>query len=181
MKIRAQQIEKLTKLEHIFKPDKLKHNKFVWKERVDKAGEYEWLPRFEEFWKPAQHQTPSLTDIWKENRTGIGLLFSIKELEEHWGARWKQNKGTIKTEAVRRGKVVTTIERLIARYGWTPEQALTYLRARYPIPTKGNPHLKSLRAFYDYLGRKDGAVKDVGIGEVVDVASDFVFEAAGRL
>lgn len=155
---RAEQVRAISDLESKFTPERLRHNSFEWVSRGQNGGE--WLPKFDAFWKPSAHGAPSLEDIWRENEEGIDRRFSIKELTEHWGARWKRNTNGIKVESVRRGKIVSLIRRLASQEGWSIEKAFRFLNARYHIPDKSVPHLKNLRAFTNYLGEKNNAGMD---------------------
>ncbi|TEB29582.1 hypothetical protein FA13DRAFT_1711160 [Coprinellus micaceus] len=81
---RALQIRAISELERVFEPLKLCHNTFEW---VCSKGRWEWLPVFDEFWKPNGGSAPSVAELWKEFKEGHGFHFSIEELNVTWAAR----------------------------------------------------------------------------------------------
>jgi hypothetical protein len=140
----------LTDLEAKFTPEKLRQHSFEW---VQIDGMWTWLPRFR-WWKPREGECPSLRDIWREYASGIGGLFSILELTEHWKARWKRNEESIKSEFTRRNKIYKLVSLLMERNGWTAEEALDFLDSRYPLSSKSpSKHLRSSRYFADWLNK----------------------------
>ncbi|KAF6764548.1 hypothetical protein DFP72DRAFT_775784, partial [Ephemerocybe angulata] len=70
---------------------------------------------------------PTLADIWNEYSVGIGHKFSIIQLNEHWGARWKRDIRSIESEFTRRMKIVKLIESLMKQNGWSSDCALEFL------------------------------------------------------
>ncbi|KAF5313490.1 hypothetical protein D9611_008633 [Ephemerocybe angulata] len=169
LETRAAQVREISLLEKKISEEKLKHNAFEWVEDSPNRGASEWLPVFHGYWKPSSHQTPSLKDIWMENEYGIGQCFSIKELKQHWGVRWRRNTNGLKVEGVRRDKVVDLVRRLIAQDGWDEERALRFLKEKCDIPSKSAPYLKNLRAFITFLGSD----KNSGIQKIIDSSVGF--------
>jgi hypothetical protein len=87
---------------------------------------------------------------------GMDGQLSVRELVAGWGARWRHNNAAAKSEATRRKKLITLIERLSAKSNWSNDLALRFLKERYPIPSPSIPHLKNIRSFIEYLQKRDG-------------------------
>jgi hypothetical protein len=123
----------------------------------------EWVEHLHT-WLPFYQFQPvfKITDIWKEYDEGLNGYISVRDLNTIWGAKWKRNKGTQKTEAGRRGKVVDLVECLVKKHSWDIARALQFLRERY----EGR---MGCRAFCDYLTAKGGA----GLAEVLKAAESF--------
>lgn len=113
----------------------------VW-DFVDSA----WLPHY---------QFPKVTrivDIWEEWSSGLDGHLSIRQLDEDFGARWRRNKGTLKTEYGRRKKIVSLVQWLVAnRPRWDTALALCFLDARYQT------QYSTARRFSNYLTENTGA------------------------
>jgi hypothetical protein len=92
---------------------------------------------------------------------GMDGRLSVHELVAGWDARWRHNNATAKSEATRRKKVITLIERLSAKPNWSNDLALRFLKDRYPIPSPSIPHLKNIRSFIEYLQKRDGNALEV--------------------
>jgi len=149
--IQAAQMKAISELEAQFPVERLKMHTFEWNSKQN-----EWLPIFEEFWKPGGGSPTSIAQIWEEYTTGMGnpRSFSIEELTNHWGGRWKRNVQKIKTESSKRKRVVELIQTLSAQTNWTASTALKFLDERYPIPSSSPPFLKNPSAFIAYLQKK---------------------------
>lgn len=98
----------------------------------------------------------SIRDIWTEYATGLDGQLSVRELSDEWGARWRRNVDGQKTEATRRNLLIKLITSLSQKPHWTVQLALEYLEHQYPIPSgpNGPPHLRTPRAFINYLQDK---------------------------
>ncbi|KAF5310463.1 hypothetical protein D9611_012258 [Ephemerocybe angulata] len=145
----ARQMLGISALEEKFSFEQLKYQSFDW---VPTDVSHSWLPRFE-WWKPNGGSLPTLADVWKEYSEGIGHRFSILQLNEQWGARWKRDVRSIKSEFTRRMKIVRLIEGLMKQNEWSCDYALEFLSSEYPIAAgPGSPsHLRSSRSFSDWL------------------------------
>jgi Transcriptional activator of glycolytic enzymes len=123
----------------------------------------EWVEHLHT-WLPFYQFQPvfKITDIWKEYDEGLNGYISVRDLNTVWGAKWKRNKGTQKTEAGRRSKVVDLMERLTKKHRWDTARALRFLCKEY----EGR---MGCRAFCDYLTVKGG----VGLAEVLTAAESF--------
>ncbi|KAH9178186.1 hypothetical protein EDB89DRAFT_1151070 [Lactarius sanguifluus] len=88
-----------------------------------------------------------LTDYWTEWMRGIGGHLSTRELTEAWGAKWRRNNGTLKTECSRRKKVIDLVTALSAKPNWDVCLALRFLE-KYEA-------LYSPRKFCDWLNAEN--------------------------
>ena len=149
--VQAAQMKAISELEAQFPTERLKMHTFEWNSKHN-----EWLPIFEEFWKPGGGSPTSIAQIWEEYTIGMGnpRSFSIEELTNRWCGRWKRNIQKIKTEASKRKRVVELIQTLSAQTNWTASTALKFLDERYPIPSSSLPFLKNLSAFIAHLQKK---------------------------
>lgn len=68
----------------------------------------------------------------------------MEQLTKTWGAKWKCNSGTVKTESNRRMKIVNLVQELAVRPRWNIKVAIRFLSERY------EPKYRA-RAFSDYL------------------------------
>ena len=135
-----------TELETKFTAEQLKHLTFEWKQD-------EWLPEFDDFWRPSAGVPPTLEQVLQEYTSGVGLRLSIRELNTHWKGRWKRNIQKIKTESSKHTKIIELIEALSSKNNWSADIALTFLQETYPIPTKSTlyPFLQSNSKFISHL------------------------------
>jgi len=81
----------------------------------------------------------------------------ISQLNVGWHARWKRDIQSIKTEYSRHMKIVTLIQALTdpkAKLLQHTDAALQFLIQTYPIPTPGSTHLKTMRAFIEWLQKE---------------------------
>lgn len=124
------------------------HHRFEWRKYSSGAVTEEWLP-FYVFKKGL-----TVAEIWTEWTVGLEGCFSIRDLNDGWDARWRRNNAGQKTENARRRKVVALIEALGNQPDWSTSLALRFLNNKYKIPTPSAPHLRSTRAFIDYLQDK---------------------------
>ena len=108
----------------------------------------DWLPHYR--YQPIH----TITELWTEHTEGLGGHLSTRELVERWGAKWRRNEGSLKTEGGRRAKVTTLIQELAAKPNWNVPLALRFVREKY----ENNPaYLGRVRAFCDYLQKDHGA------------------------
>jgi len=121
--VQVKQMNGILKLETLFPAEWLKQHNFEWNAKLD-----EWLP-FYEFWKPSPGVLPTIDQIWEEHMEGIGSpRFSlILELTANWGGRWKRNIQKIKTESLKRKKVVDLVQALSIQPNWDSTKALEFL------------------------------------------------------
>ena len=137
--IQAMQMKALYDLESKVLPNTLKTHTFKWDSRHE-----DWLPVFNDFWKPSKGGTPSVDEIWKEHSNGIGGHLSITQLKSIWGGRWKCNQKKIKTESARCSKVVELITCLSEQPGWDANRALKFLCNHHEISSSSSVgHLTS--------------------------------------
>ncbi len=114
-----------------------------------------WLPRYN------YQSVTQISEIWDEWSTGLNGYLSTRELEEGWGAKWRRNNPSLKTENGRHKKVVQLIENLSKKPGWSTKLALHFLQDKY------GGTFKSPRRFCEYLQAK----KNAGYQEVLAAAS----------
>ncbi|PPQ81847.1 hypothetical protein CVT24_008666 [Panaeolus cyanescens] len=138
----GRQIKALTDLEHRFGSGKLKEHVFEW--RND-----EWIPKDISLWKPPLCSTGEqiLEMVWADFKDGIDGKFSLDQLAEHWGTRWRTNNSTIKTELSRRSKIVNLIRLLSDLPNWDNARAFQFLRETHPFHAK--PRLEKCKAHKD--------------------------------
>jgi len=132
--------------------------------RLD-AHEWEWR---DSDWLPHYRYQPvhAITELWTEHTEGLGGHLSTRELTERWGAKWRRNEGSLKTEGGRRAKVITLIQELAAKPNWNVPLALRFIKEKY----EGNAaYLNRVRAFCDYLQKNRG----VGYGAVLEAATNY--------
>jgi hypothetical protein len=122
------------------------------REKLD-AHEWEWRNGD---WLPWYRYQPvdAITDVWTEYVDGLNGCLSTRELKDRWGAKWRRNEGGLKTEAARRAKVITLIERLAMKPNWNTPLALRFLVEKYE---NGPAFAGKVRAFCDYLQKDGGA------------------------
>lgn len=106
-----------------------------------------------------------ITEIWDEYANGLNGFLAVRDLNEHWQARWRRNVNTLRTENCRRKKVTTLVETLARKPNWNSGLALRFLRERY----ENHPDLKKPRAFCEYLQKGGG----IGLKEVLVAAGNF--------
>lgn len=123
-------------------------HRFEWRKYPSGVVTEEWLP-FYIFKKGL-----TVAEIWTEWTVGLEGCFSVRDLNDGWEARWRRNNAGQKTENARRRKVVALIEALGNQPNWDTSLALRFLNDKYKIPTPSVPHLRSTRAFIDYLQDK---------------------------
>lgn len=104
-----------------------------------------------------------ITDIWEEHANGLNGYMAVRDLDEHWGARWRRNRDGQRTENCRRKKVVHLIERLALKTNWGVKLALRFVREKYEA------NGTTPRAFCTYLQKNSGA----GIEEVMAMSNSF--------
>ncbi|KAN0080020.1 hypothetical protein V8E55_009586 [Tylopilus felleus] len=129
------------------------------------AHEWEWR---DSDWLPHYRYQPvhAITELWTEHTEGLGGHLSTRELTERWGAKWRRNEGSLKTEGGRRAKVITLIQELAAKPNWNVPLALRFIKEKY----EGNAaYLNRVRAFCDYLQKNRG----VGYGAVLEAATNY--------
>ena len=120
----------------------------------------DWLPHYR--YRPVS----TITELWTEHAEGLGGHLSTRELGERWGAKWRRNEGSLKTEGGRRAKVVVLIQELTAKPNWNVPLALRFIKEKY----ESNPaYLGRVRAFYDYLQKDRGA----GYRAILEAASHY--------
>ncbi|KAG6830199.1 hypothetical protein H0H92_001786 [Tricholoma furcatifolium] len=153
---KEKQLKFIAKLEAAYPVEKLAKHQFEWVRSNSECLEDEWLPVYSH-WRPkGKYSQPSITEIWEEWHRGLDGYLSIKQLNETWGARWRRNCSSAKTEASRRKKVIALIETIGGLPGWDTERAVEYLKSTYPIPTTSVAYLKTPRTFIDHIQKKDG-------------------------
>jgi hypothetical protein len=97
------------------------------------------------------HPLARIADIWAEWTDGIDGHMSVRQLDEGWGARWRRNVGTKKTEYRRRKKIVDLVVWLVAnKPRWDTDLALRFLTDQF------QPRFKTARSFSDYLTPDNG-------------------------
>ena len=106
-----------------------------------------------------------ITQIWDEHVAGLNGFLAVRDLEEHWQARWRRNVNTLRTENCRRKKVVALVETLAQKPNWSVDLALRFLRDKYET----HPDLKKPRAFCEYLQKGGGR----GMKDVLVVAQNY--------
>jgi hypothetical protein len=132
--------------------------------RLDAHGwewkDSDWLPHY-------RYQPVSMiTELWTEHTEGFGGRLSTRELAERWGAKWRRNEGSLKTEGGRRVKVIMLIQELAAKPNWNVPLALRFIKEKY----ESNPaYLGRARAFCDYLQKDRGA----GYKAVLEAAAHY--------
>jgi hypothetical protein len=138
-----------------------------WKALTDRFDEvrmrkHEWL--YEADYVPLYcfQQVTQICDIWTEWSTGLNGFLPVRNLNEGWGARWRQGNRGQGTENCRCACVVELIEKLIAKPGWNLALAQRFLCERYE--GKFTP-----RKFCDYIQKHNGA----GLQEVLMAASHY--------
>jgi hypothetical protein len=152
----SKQLEAIATLESKFSPDRIRNHQFEWIRSSSETREDEWLPEYT-YWKPPhKNKSATIEDIWKEWMFGMDGRLSVRDLMAGWEARWRRNNAAAKSEATRRKKLITLIERLSEKPNWSNALALRFLKDRYPIPSPSVPHLKNTRAFIEYLQKRDG-------------------------
>ncbi|PPQ68023.1 hypothetical protein CVT24_002932 [Panaeolus cyanescens] len=175
----AHQIKALTDLENKFGSDILKAHIFEWKGN-------EWLPKNIHLWKPPLCSTgePIIEMVWADFKEGINGKFSLNQLAEHWGTRWRTNNSTIKTELSRRVKVINLIQSLSSLPDWDNEKAFKFLRETHPFHAKPyldnckfhkgkcQRHFSNLRAFIEHLQRDNSR----NVDEIISLARSYTFE-----
>jgi hypothetical protein len=108
-------------LESKFSPDRLRNHRFEWIRSSSESREDEWLPEYT-YWKPPhKNKSASIEEIWKEWMFGMDGQLSVRELMAGWEARWRRNNAAAKSEATRRKKLITLIERLSKKPNWSNE------------------------------------------------------------
>ncbi|PPQ75576.1 hypothetical protein CVT24_013264 [Panaeolus cyanescens] len=114
--IYPQQVKAITDLEQKF-GEQLKKHTFEW--RND-----EWVPQISGLWKPPTvvNGEPILETVWKKFKQGLDGRFSLDQLGEHWGTRWRTNNSTLKSELSRRAKIVKLVEMLADERSWSVKQ-----------------------------------------------------------
>ena len=106
----------------------------------------------------------SIREIWEEWSRGLNGFLSTRELEEHWGARWRRNTSGLKTENGRRKKVVGLIDELTKKPNWNVALALRFLQDRYGAA------YKTPRKFCEFLQAKS----NMGYHQVIAAASEYI-------
>lgn len=172
LETRGLQIAAITKLEEAFSPDRIRQVSFDWYQ-YRAGGEWDWYPEWTGYWRPAPGKSPSLKEIWRENRHGIGRRLSVREMQSRWDSRWRRKIEAEKVEGTRRGKVIALVEKILSQNDWAEEKTVEYLTEHYPIPSKKEAYLSSMRAFQNYLG----ANKDSGINALVEASRDVMFDS----
>lgn len=153
--VRREQLTAIAELEERFTAERLQKHTFTWMTRKTPEGVVnEWLPNFERFWKPGGCRSVTVEEIWKEYQYGMDGCLSISQLNMGWHAWWKRDIQGIKTEYSRRMKIVNIIQALTdpkAKLLPHPDAALHFLTQTYPITKTGPPHLRTTRAFIEWL------------------------------
>src|SRR5882762_2373061 len=62
-------------------------------------------------------QVSQICDVWTEWSTGLNGFLPVRNLNEGWGARWRQGNRGQGTENCRRSRLVELVEKLIAKPG----------------------------------------------------------------
>jgi hypothetical protein len=101
-----------------FSEDQLRRHHWDWEKG-------EWLPYYT--YQPVR----KIGDIWTEHAAGLGGHLPARVLDERWAARWRRNKGSLKTEAGRRRKVTGLIAELTRKPQWSLALALRFLADTY--------------------------------------------------
>ncbi|OAX36287.1 hypothetical protein K503DRAFT_858093 [Rhizopogon vinicolor AM-OR11-026] len=100
------------------------------------------------------HQTVShIAEIWDEYANGPNGYLAVRDLDEHWQARWWRNVNTLHSENCRRKKVTTLVETLGRKLNWNVGLVLRPPREKY----ENHPDLKKPRAFCEYLQKGGGS------------------------
>lgn len=110
---------------------------------------WDWVSKDKD-WLPIYKYQPvsSISDIWDEWAEGLHGFLSVRELTEHWGARWRRNDAGQRTESSRRKKVIDLVTDLSSKHLWDVNLALRFLKEKY------EPSYKP-RGFCDYLIKKE--------------------------
>lgn len=119
-----------------FNEDQLHHHRWDWEKG-------EWLPYYT--YQPIRR----IGDIWTEHATGLGGHLPARVLDERWAARWRRNKGSLKTEAGRRRKVTELVAELMRRPRWSLALVLRFLADTYDAQY-------TPRQFCDMLRMREG-------------------------
>ncbi|KAF9063616.1 hypothetical protein BDP27DRAFT_1367866 [Rhodocollybia butyracea] len=131
---------------------------------------WEWDRERKEHLPSYQYQKPStLCAYWEELTVGLNGYISVQELNNRWEAQWRRNISGLKTEKCRYDRVEELIQKLRSRDNWTMDLVWRFLDARFPIPTKDVPHLRTARSFITYIQKKDGS----GMNEVLTAANSY--------
>lgn len=85
-----------------------------------------WVPAYE------FQEVKTVLDVWAEYADGLRGKISVRELEENYGATWRRNIGSTKSEWTRRKKVVDAVKQAANRVGHSTVSALTELSIRFP-------------------------------------------------
>lgn len=151
--LRDQQLIGIRELIKKFGSNKISKHQFEWVSSYKTTIPDGWLPIYK-----YNTNVKTIRDIWTEFADGVDGQFSVRQLEDNWGARWRRNVHGQKTEATRRNVITNIITSLAQKPRWTVQLALEYLDYQYPIQPNGPVHLRSPRSFITYLqNREDGA------------------------
>ncbi|KAF5312044.1 hypothetical protein D9619_002517 [Psilocybe cf. subviscida] len=138
--IRSEQIESIAQLDATLPYAKLIKHQFVWLPQDRAKKRYAWTPFVDALWS-ADPATTTVDDYWTENRFGKEGRLSIQEMDAQWGPRWRRNVQKLKTEYLRRMKVIDLILKLAAKVNWTSALALRFLSDTYPHETRSGRSL----------------------------------------
>ncbi|KAJ3536673.1 hypothetical protein NMY22_g5932 [Coprinellus aureogranulatus] len=175
---RVVQMKAVLDIESKLSPERIRLQTFEWRLRTKRGKAWEWIPVIESMWKPDDGRHPTFEEIWQEHSTGIGNRLSTRELDQHWESRWKRpggpDGGAVKTEYMRRMKVVQLITSLSQQAGWSVESALSFLTERCtPSPKRatesGISFLRSYRSLIEHLQKN----KD-GIATILEMSSAYL-------
>jgi len=147
--------------------DRIAMNRFTW-EKYSSGKDHaaaEWLPVYT--YKP----NISLSEIWEEFSNGLGGYLSTRQLKDGWKACWRRDISGLKTERGRRKKVTDLIEDLSQKTNWNTGLALRFLQDTYPIPSKNQKYLKSVRSFIDHIQNRDTGFQARQL--IMDTASSY--------
>ena len=110
----------------------------------------DWLP----FYAYPGRRVTTVTDVWNDWVDGYEGSLSGRDLEQHWGAKWRRSVGKLRTESSRRTKVIELIEGLGKKTNWTTKIAMRFLTEKYLS------QFTSFRQFYDFIS-KSGAKEQI--------------------
>jgi hypothetical protein len=107
------------------------------------AHEWTWISGD---WLPVYTYPPitKITAVWTEWVDGVGGCIPVEQLTKTWEAAWRRNIGKLKVESNRRMKIVSLVQELASKPGWSVQIALRFLSEEY------EPKYQA-RAFSDYL------------------------------
>lgn len=160
---RSRQVKSIEALEAKYGQECLFKHQFEWVAYSSGLIREEFLPIY------TYRTGISVRSIWEEWVNGLDGQFSIQQLNDGWGSRWRRNVQGQKTEGSRRKHITDLITSLSQKPSWTTSLALRFLEDEYPIP--GPNFLASATAFSRYLQNK--ATRESALKSIMEKASNY--------